>query len=217
MALTVNAIGATGLVGRELVKLLLETPEVEKVRVFVRRSTGYSHPKLEEHIINFDQPETWKPLLNGDVLFSTLGTTLKQAGSKKAQYKIDYQYQYDFAESASKNGIPNYALVSSAGANSKSLVFYSKMKGELDDAVQKLAFKNCVILQPSILAGARENKRAGEILGYKIMKFITRFMLKKYRPIHGKTVARAMINATVIHPKPGIRISALDEIFELVK
>lgn len=214
---TVNVIGATGLVGKELVRILLDEPNVNTIRVFARRPIGLKNPKVEEHIVNFDDEETWKPYLTGDVLYSTLGTTLKQAGSKSAQYKVDYTYQFQFAMAAAENGIPSFVLVSSAGANAKSSIFYSRMKGELDEAVQKLPFSNCVILRPSILAGDREIKRNMEEMGNKFMKFVTRFVFTKYRPIEGKTVARAMINSSLYPKKPGVIIAELDEIFVLAQ
>ena len=137
---TAVVIGATGLVGSELVALLLADSRFETVKVFVRRSTGRQHPKLEEHLVNFDAVETWKEQLTGDVLFSAMGTTLKQAGSKDAQYKIDYTYQYNVAKAAAENGVPQYVLISSAGASPKSRIFYSRMKGELEESVKKLTF-----------------------------------------------------------------------------
>ena len=118
MNLTVNVIGATGLVGKQLVQQLLENNNFEKVRIFVRRKTGIEHPKLEQQIIDFKNEETWKKLLTGDVLFSTLGTTLKQAGSKEKEYEVDFTFNLNFAKVAKENGIPNYVLVSSVGANS---------------------------------------------------------------------------------------------------
>ena len=98
---TALLIGATGLVGGALLDLLLNDNRFEKVKVFVRRSTGESHPKLEEYQVDFDTLLTWKEFLKGDVLFSALGTTLKKAGSKEAQYKIDYTYQYELAKASS--------------------------------------------------------------------------------------------------------------------
>jgi uncharacterized protein YbjT (DUF2867 family) len=134
-----NVIGGTGLVGQELIKRLLDHPEFEKVRSFVRRPSGMTHPKLEEIIIDFDQPQTWKDLVQGDVLFSTLGTTIKKAKTKENQYKVDFKYQFQFAWAAFENKISVYVLVSSMGANSKSGVFYSRIKGELEEAVSGVA------------------------------------------------------------------------------
>jgi uncharacterized protein YbjT (DUF2867 family) len=187
-------IGATGLIGSHILQLLLLDERYESVKVLHRRSTGISHPKLIEHIINFDNQESWKTLVFGDHLFSALGTTLKKAGSKDAQYKIDYTYQYNFAKIASENGISNYALVSSLGANPGSGSFYPRIKGELDKAVQELSFNNTLILRPSFLDGNRDEFRLGERIGIAVAKVVCKIPgLKKYHPIKAETVANAMI------------------------
>jgi len=105
---TAIVIGATGLVGNELVQLLIKDSRFEKVKVFARRTTGLQHNKLEEHLINFDAPDTWKKQVTGDVLYSSMGTTIGVAGSKEAQYKIDYTYQYQAAKIAANNGVQEY-------------------------------------------------------------------------------------------------------------
>lgn len=216
MKLIANIIGATGLVGRELVIQLIEHPYFEQVRIFVRRTSGIKHPKLEEKIIDFSNPEIWKNQVTGNVLFSALGTTLKQAGSKEKEYEVDYTYNLRFAKTALENGITDYILVSSAGANPKSPIFYARMKGQLDDTVMNMGFPKTVILRPSILDGNRTGKRTAEKYGLKLTKMITRFVFKKYRPIHGSVVARAMINAAVQLPGiKGCKIFTLDEIFRL--
>ena len=194
MKLTANVIGATGLVGKQLVSTLLENENFEKVRIFVRRDTGLKHPKLEQQIIDFAKTETWQKLLTGDILFSALGTTLKQAGSKEKQWEIDYTFNLNFAQKAKENGIENYVLVSSVGANSKSGIFYTRMKGELDEAVTKIGFKNLVILRPASLTGNREKRRTAEEISVPVLNFLTRFVLKNYRPISDEIVAKAMIN-----------------------
>lgn len=214
MKYTANLIGATGLVGSRLLHLLLQDERFDKLNVFTRRTTGLTHPKLNEYIIDFDKPEEWKDMLKGDFLFSTLGTTLKAAGSKEKQYKIDFSYQYSFAEIAAANGIASYVLVSSAGANAKSSVFYSRMKGELDEAVSKLNFSKITILRPSVLDGNRVEKRMAEQISIKIGKFVTKFILKKYRPIKDEIVARAMINAS-LQQQEKFKIVELNEIFTL--
>lgn len=216
MQKTATIIGATGLIGKQLVRLLLENENFSEVKIFVRRKSGISHPKLKEYLIDFDKPEEWTKLVTGDVLFSTLGTTLKTAGSKEKQYNIDFTYQYSFASIAVGNGIPAYVLVSSVGANSKSSVFYSRMKGELDEAVSKLNFRNITILRPSILDGNRTENRPTEKMSIKIMSFFTHFMLKKYRPIKDEIVARAMINASLFQNEK-LRIVELEQIFKLAE
>ena len=211
---TANVIGATGLVGKLLLNQLLEDNRFEKVRIFVRRDAGIKHPKLEQQIIDFANEKTWSKYLVGDVLFSALGTTLKQAGGKEKQYEIDVVFNRNFARKAKENGIKNYVLVSSIGANSKSKVFYLHMKGRLDDTVSELGFKNLTILRPSSLTGERTPRRIAEEISVPVMRFLTRFVLKKYRPIHGKTVAKAMINS-IINPNPDKTIWEALEVFEL--
>lgn len=208
-----NVIGASGLVGHELLVQLLDHTEFEKVRIFVRRTTGIVHPKLEEQIIDFDNTESWNPLVKGDVLFSTLGTTIKTAKTKENQYRVDFTYQYEFAKAASDNGVPVYLLVSSLGANPKSSVFYSRMKGELEDAVAKLSFRKLVIIRPSILDGDRQEKRAGEKVGLVLSRLLTRFILKAYRPTPVDLLATKMIRLS-LQKVPGIATIGGLEIFQ---
>jgi len=208
-----NVIGASGLVGHQLVDQLLSHPEFEKVRIFVRRKSGFVHAKLDEQVIDFDQPESWKHLVHGDVLFSTLGTTIKTAKTKANQYRVDYSYQYEFAKAAAGNGVGAYVLVSSMGADPKSSVFYSRMKGELEEAVSKLNFRKCIIVRPSILDGNRQEKRAGERVGLIISRFLTRFILKKYRPTPADVLSAKMISLSV-DQTDGLRMVEGLEIFK---
>jgi uncharacterized protein YbjT (DUF2867 family) len=214
MKLTANVIGATGLVGKQLIEQLLENGQFDKVRIFVRRDSGLKHPKLEQQIVEFGDEKTWDKLLSGDVLFSALGTTLKQAGSKEKQYEIDFTFNLNFAQKAKENGIENYVLVSSVGANAKSSIFYSRMKGELDEAVTRIGFKKLAIIRPASLTGDRKENRIAEKISIPILNFLTKFMLKKYRPISDKTVAQAMINATLLELGDKT-IWEAEEVFEL--
>ena len=192
-----NVIGASGLVGQQLVGQLLNHPDFKKVRIFVRRKCSITHPKLEEHLIDFDTPESWKHLVQGDVLFSTMGTTIKMAKTKENQYRVDFTYQYDFAKVAAENGVSAYVLVSSMGASSKSSVFYSRIKGELEDAVSKLNFRKLIIFRPSILDANRQEKRAGEKVELVIIRFLTKFILKNYKPTPVDILASKMIRLSL--------------------
>ncbi len=214
MKLTANVIGATGLVGQQLVSLLLKNDRFEKIRIFVRRDSGIRHTKLEQQIVDFGKCETWEKQVSGDILFSALGTTLKQAGSKKRQFEIDYTYNLNFAKAAKTNGIENYVLVSSLGANSKSILFYPRMKGELDEAVSSIGFQNLVILRPSSLIGHRNDKRISEMISVPVTKFLTKFVLRKFKPIHSLTVAKAMING-VLEPEIVKTVWENPEVFSL--
>ncbi len=213
MKLTANIIGATGLVGSQLLNFLIEDDRFSQINVFTRRSTGLANSKIKEYLVDFNNIDNWGKFVQGDVLFSCMGTTLKTAGSMENQYRIDYTYQFEVAEYAAKNGVVDYVLISSVGANAKSKVFYSRMKGELEHAVEKLGFRKTIILRPSILDGNRKEKRTAEVISIKVGRWLTKFIFKKYRPIKDKIVALAMINAVFIEtPKA---VYELDEIFEL--
>ena len=110
-------IGATGAVGKDLVQQLIEDSSVERIDIFVRREVKIPSAKVVAHVVDFDHPETWADLLQGDVLFSCMGTTIKAAGSQEAQWRVDYTYQYEAAKAAKTNGVPTYVLVSAIGAN----------------------------------------------------------------------------------------------------
>lgn len=215
---TALVIGATGLIGSNLVEQLTENENFTTIKVFTRRSTLIKHPKIEEHLVDFDKIDDWKDDLTGDVLFSAMGTTIRKAGSKAAQYKIDFTYQYETAQAAANNSVKTYCLVSSAGANPTSSVFYSKMKGELDEAVKKLGIKHTFIFRPSILSGNRNESRLGEKIGLALARIFTNIPgLTKYRPIQGATVAKAMIHVSGTTAKrPSFEIYTLDEIFKIL-
>jgi uncharacterized protein YbjT (DUF2867 family) len=210
-------IGATGLVGSELITQLVADNQFEKVKAFTRRPLGKVHPKLEEQIINFDYPQEWKRWVTGDVLFSALGTTLKKAGSKGAQFKIDYTYQYQFAKAASENGVAQYVLVSAAYSSSNSWIFYSRMKGNLESDIKKLSFENITILRPGMLSGDRKEERLGEKIGMSVFNILHHIPgLSSLKPIHASTVARAMIKSVTHHPS-SINEYSLGKIFKLAE
>lgn len=207
-------LGGTGLVGSELVKLLLEDENYNRVLLIGRRPSGIQHPKVRDVIVDFEKPDEWKDLIKGSVLFSAFGTTIKKARSKANQYRIDYTYQYLVAEAAARNGVASYVLISSLGAKVNSKAFYSKMKGELDRDVKALNFDNILILKPSLLLGNREEIRAGERLGAAmghVFKYIP--YIKKFRPIQAKTVAKAMLMTSVNFK--GQHEFVADELFRL--
>ena len=212
---TAIVIGATGLVGNELVQQLLKDSRFDKVKVFVRRSMKIVNNKLEEHIVDFETPDSWKKNVTGDVLYSAMGTTLKAAGSKEAQYEIDYTYQYQVARMAANNNVGQYVLVSAAGSSVDSKIFYSKMKGELERDVKKLPFDTIHIIRPGMLAGERREARSGEKIGISIMNLVAMIPgLKRLKPIQGAEVARAMINATFKHVI-GIHSYTMGEVYQL--
>lgn len=187
-------IGATGATGSDLLKLLLEDRDIDSVDIFVRRDPGIEHPKLSVHIIDFEKPEEWSHLVKGDVLFSCLGTTRKVAGSKSAQWKVDYDYQYNFAKVAKENSIECYALVSAMNASSNSIIFYSRMKGKLDDDVSKLMFPKLFIFRPPSLI-RKGSDRTMEKVSIKIIGFFNRLgMFWSLKPIKTESLAKKILD-----------------------
>ncbi|MCW3167370.1 NAD(P)H-binding protein [Chryseobacterium sp. 09-1422] len=191
-------IGATGATGKDLVKQLLNDKDFEQVDVFVRKPLNIENEKLKTHVVDFEKPEDWKDSVKGDVAFSCLGTTLKDAGSKEAQRKVDYEYQFQFAKAAKENNVEDYILVSAYGANPQSKIFYSKMKGELEDAVRKLHFNKITIFKPGMLE-RKDSERSGEVLGSRIIKFANKLgLLESQKPLPTDVLAKAMINSSKI-------------------
>ncbi|NIF05051.1 NAD(P)H-binding protein [Chryseobacterium sp. Tr-659] len=191
-------IGATGATGKDLVNQLLNDKEFDEVDIFVRKPVNIQNDKLKVHIVNFEKPEEWSSLVNGDVAFSCLGTTLKDAGSKEAQKKVDYDYQYEFAKAAKENNVEDYILVSAYGASPNSKIFYSKMKGELEEAVKQLHFNKITIFKPGMLE-RKDSERTGEVLGSRIIKFANKFgLLESQKPLPTNILAKAMINSSKI-------------------
>ncbi len=186
-------LGATGAIGKDLVSQLLQDEAFDRVDIFVRREVPASSDKLVVHVVDFDHPEQWAGELTGDVLFSTLGTTIRAAGSQPAQWKVDYTYQLQAAQSARKNGVPVYALVSSVGADAKSMIFYSKMKGALDRDVQALGFEGCFILRPPSLI-RKGSDRLGEKIGVVALRAFNAIgLMRNFTPMPTEAVAAAMI------------------------
>lgn len=191
-------IGATGATGKDLVNQLLNDKDFEQVDVFVRKPLNIDHQKLKIHVVDFEKPEEWKASVKGDVAFSCLGTTLKTAGSKEAQRKVDFDYQYEFAKAAKENEVDDYILVSAYGANASSKIFYSKMKGELEEAVKQLHFNKITIFKPGMLE-RKDSDRTGEVLGSRIIKFANKLgLLESQKPLPTDILAKAMINSSKI-------------------
>src|SRR3970040_1989231 len=193
---TALIIGSTGLVGSHLLNLLLDSNDYLKVITFVKRDTGIKHPKLTQHIIDFDKPETYKELVVGDDFFCTIGTTIKKAGNKEAFRKVDFEYPKLCATFALQNKVKQFLIISSLGADANSGNFYLKTKGEIQDFLKECDFESVSILQPSLLLGNRTEFRLGEKIGAFFMKTLS-FMflgnLKQYKAIEGKTVAKALL------------------------
>lgn len=192
---TAIVAGATGLIGSELLQLLLDTDYYTTVVSLTRSELDFKHEKLLQIVIDFDRIDEVKELLGATDIYCCLGTTMKKAGSKEAFRKVDYDYPLQLAKLALENESKQFFLVTALGADSSSMFFYNQVKGELEDEVKKLDYPSVHIFQPSLLLGAREEQRTGEQIAKAISKGISFALagpLKKYKPIEANTVATAM-------------------------
>ncbi len=185
------------MVGQELVRQLIASNEYNNIIILTRRETGFSSPKLTEHLVDFDHPEQYATLVRGNHAFCCLGTTMKKAGSKESFRKVDFQYIHDFTKIAAANGVGGFSLISSLGASARSAVFYSRVKGEIEAAVSALGFQQLNIFRPSLLLGNRQEARPNEEWAYKVYKILDPLMPKRYKGIQASVVARGMIRASL--------------------
>lgn len=206
-------IGATGATGKDLVNVLVNDSAYTEVVIFVRRSTGIIHPKLTEILTDFAVLEKLSASIKGDVLFSCLGTTLKAAGSKDKQWQIDYEIPARFAAMAKENGVRSAVLLSAYGASSNSKVFYSKMKGALEEKIGSLGFQQYIIFRPGLLL-RKDTDRFGERLSAGALNFLNSIgLFKKFRPMPTSVLAEKLAKAPVVFSS-GQHIIELDSIFK---
>jgi uncharacterized protein YbjT (DUF2867 family) len=206
--------GASGLIGSQLLTLLLASDRYAKVIVVGRRPVPLVHPKLEQRVIEFDQLEQHRLSLIADDVYCCLGTTMRQAGSKEAFYKVDYLYVVKLAALTAANFAAQFLVVSAMGADANASIYYNRVKGEMEDAVRKTPFRAIHIFRPSLLLGNRTEKRLGELIGAVLLGLLRPLLLgplRKYQPIEAATVARAMLSAAE-EDGGGIRVHLSDEI-----
>jgi uncharacterized protein YbjT (DUF2867 family) len=211
---TALVVGATGLVGNELVKILLASPQYERVIIWVRKTTGISDRKLQEKIIDFAKLENYKIEANVDHVFCCLGTTIKKAGTQKAFAKVDLEYPLVLGRLAEEKGVSQFLVISAMGAQVNSRIFYNKTKGQLEMGLRKIGLNGLHIFRPSLLIGKRDGFRFGEsaaALISKLLPFMFSGQLKKYKPIRGRDVAYAMY-ITALEEKGGTYVYTSNEI-----
>jgi uncharacterized protein YbjT (DUF2867 family) len=185
--------GATGLIGSQLLPLLLASDHYARVIVIGRRKVPITHPKLESHVVNFDDLASSSKFLVADDIYCCLGTTMKQAGSREAFRKVDFSYPLALAAICREFGAKQYSLVSAMGANRESRFFYNRVKAEAEDAISAIDYKSVHIYRPSLLRGPRKQTRVGESIGNTFGTLFGFLMPKRYRPIQSIKVARAML------------------------
>lgn len=206
-------IGSTGLVGKQIVNKLLKLNSITDVLVFARRSLEISDPKFKEEIVDFDQVHEWAHKVRGDILFSAIGTTLRSAHTKEAQFRVDYHYQLEVAKAAARNGVDSYVLISTVNANPKSPFFYLRMKGQLEEAIKTLPFNSINIVRPGPLTGIREKIRLSEVFSTTILGIITKIVKLNIEPVHSERVADVAIEAGLKQER-GLHLIEPKEIFE---
>lgn len=188
-------IGATGAVGSDLVSVLLQDPGYKEVVAFVRRPSKVAHAKYSEVITDFENLEAVSESIKGDVWFSCLGTTLKAVGSKEKQWQIDYDSPAQFGAIARRNEVRRAVVVSAYGASANSKVFYSKLKGTLDETMIKLDFDQCLIFRPAFLL-RKDTVRPGERIVTQALKLLNRLgMFKRFRPLPTLILAQMLAKA----------------------
>lgn len=193
-------LGATGLVGGHCLDLLLHEERYSTVRVLVRRALGMRHPKLAEHVADFDRLAEHEPLFSVDDVFSCLGTTIRKAGSRAAFWRVDVEYPTTAGRLAMAAGARNYLLVSALGADPASRIPYNRAKGEVEAKILDLSIPGVWIFRPSLLLGHREERRPGERIAELVLRPVTPLLvgpLRRYRPVRARTVAAAMIVAAL--------------------
>jgi uncharacterized protein YbjT (DUF2867 family) len=196
-AQTAVVIGASGLVGSHVVQQLLADDAFNKVRVLVRKPLAIQHPKLEQQIADFSNYNEYQTKLGkGDCIFCCIGTTNAKVKGNKALYRtIDFDIPVNAARFGSEAGFKHYLLVSAMGANSSSRIFYSRLKGEVEEVIGTFPYQSFHVFRPSFLLGKRTEQRLGESIGKAISKLFSFLIPSNYKPIEAATVAKAMVTA----------------------
>jgi len=192
---TLLLLGATGLVGGRCLEYLLNDHDYEDVTILTRRilPVAAGRVRIRQHLVDFDRLDQYGEQIRADDVICALGSTIKRAGSKEAFHRVDFVYPYESAKIARENGAQHFLLVSAAGADPRSPFFYSRVKGDLENAVMGLGYQRVSIFRPSLLLGKRKEFRAGELFLQMILGPFSFAVPGKYRPIPAQIVAAAML------------------------
>lgn len=192
---TALVTGCTGLTGSRLLELLLEDSDYDRVIAVTRKPLSISHPKLTSVVVDFDKLEASAAALRCDDVFCCLGTTIRQAGSQEAFRKVDFVYPLEIGRITRAHGASRYFLLTALGSDAQSRIFYNRVKGEVEKAIQNLHFTTLHIFRPSMLLGPRTEARSGEFIGKVVMRIFDFAIPRKYKAIEASKVARAMVDA----------------------
>jgi len=217
MSKTAVVAGSTGLVGKQLVKILADSGEYDSVIALVRKGSNFIHDDVFTVEVDFRNLAEQSDELQGEDVFCCLGTTMKKAGSKERFYEVDHTFPLELAHIVKMNGCRQFSIITAAGADKKSLFYYNRVKGQVETALKDLSFESIHIFRPSVLMGERDEKRRGEQLVAILTKVLNPLLvgpLRKLRAIKAEVVARAMYHANQ-RRKPGIHIYESNEIQRL--
>ncbi|MGM0531857.1 MAG: oxidoreductase [Bacteroidota bacterium] len=182
--------GASGLTGSTLMQLILESNAYDRVKALVRKPLEVGHPSLEQIVYDYEHPDSNE--IKADHVYCCLGTTMKKAGSREAFFRVDHDYPLQIARAAYQNGAGKFALVSAVGANPRSMFFYNRLKGQVEEDLKQIPFEVIYIFRPSMLLGTRKEFRPTETLGKRLMKPLSFALPRNLKPIHVKQVAACM-------------------------
>ena len=216
---TALIIGATGLTGEQCLIELLASRQYDNIIALTRKILQTSSSQIKNIVTDFENLESIGQHLKADDIYCAMGTTIAKAGSQQAFKKVDFEIPLKVAKLAKANGAKNFILVSSLGADVSSSIFYSKVKGELEEELKKLKFDSLLIFRPSILLGNRKEKRTGEAIGRfaaEKLAFLFSGPLKKYKGTPIDLLAKVMVKMAQNKPE-GTRIIENEEIFELAE
>lgn len=189
--------GASGLVGSHILQLLLLDDSVSEIHVLARRGLSFQHEKIKLHLVNFS---VLPNLPKVDEIYLALGTTIKQAGSREAFEAIDLEANLAIARAGFAAGAKRLGLVSAMGASSDSMLFYNRIKGQLEDQLATIPFVSLVIARPSFLLGNREElnqpKRYAESVGIFLFKFLNPLLPRNLRAVDAFKVALSLVTLT---------------------
>ncbi len=196
MKRTVALFGSTGLIGGEILKLLIDDDHYEAINVITRKKVNVKSKKIKNYIIDFSNPEDYKKVIKkGNIIIASIGTTQSKVNFNKTEYrKVDYDILLNIAKACKTNQASSFCFVSSAGANEKSKNFYLGLKGEIENSIMQLGLKTCLIFRPSLLLGKRNEFRFGEIIAQKFMPIFSFLMKSEYKPIKAVDVAKSIVN-----------------------
>ena len=202
---TAIVAGTTGLIGSQLLELILKDDYYSEVVALSRKPFQISNPKFKNLVVEFDKLHEYSDQLRGNDVYCCMGTTIKVAGSKEAFYKVDHDYPVSLASITKSQGASQYLIITAMGASKTSSIFYNRVKGEVQEDLLKIGFESTHFFQPSMLSGPRIEKRRGEEMGQAFMRGLGFLIPKKYKIIESIKVARAMLTFAKLQ-QPGVKV-----------